>query len=283
MRAIVWPLMALFPALYSQASFAQSELDRLKKKVAPIVAPTTTVIIDVVKGKDPVKSVTDTAADQTRVIVSTANTVTAIDQALEDKIKSAVGGDLAKAIEIVRLPQKLQTAVAIQTIATAGESFEKQRVDLKTVATIPFAAALEQAIALYKPRSQPMPLGMKMLLAATFEKAALEDVRFVIDDNLGSLPGAINFLKERSDDNHAVTVGNIIVFARDPGLNNVHFWAHETQHTVQYAKLGVSGFAAKYSTDFAALEKEAEEMAVKADRDAEVIIRFIKAQADLQK
>jgi hypothetical protein len=260
---------------------AQSVLKQLEdgaKKVAPVVAPGSTIAIQVIQGKDPVKAATDTAAAQARVIVSSGQALSAIDQATENKIKQAVGGDLAKVIEVVRLPQKIERAVAIQTIATVGDSLAKQKFDPKEFGAIPFAAVLQQAIDLYKSRGQDIPQSIKMMLATTFDKGTLDNARFVIDDNLGSLPGAINFLKEQSNDNHAVTVGNIIVFAKDPGLNNIRFWAHEMQHTVQYAKLGVSGFAAKYATDYAAMEKEADDVATKAEADAEVILRFVQTQ-----
>lgn len=270
---IVVVLAFAFPAS------AKDDVFHKIRKVANTVAPGSTIVVDTVEKRDPSKAVNEGVKEQTRIIVSTGQKVAAIDQGLEDKLKVAVGPDLGKLVEIVRLPQKLETAIVIQTVATVGAALEKQKVDLKEVGAIPLAAALEQAIALYKSRAQPMPEGMKVLLATTFDAAALENVRFVIDDNLGSLPGAINALKEHTVDNHAVTVGNIIVFAKDPGLNAVHFWAHETQHTVQYNRLGVARFAAKYIADFAELEKEAEDAANRADKDAEVILRFIAAQA----
>ena len=241
-----------------------------------VVAPIPSITIQIIGGKDPSKAATDTVAAQTRVIVSGLKTATAIDQGIEDKIKQAVGKDLGKVIEIVRLPEKLERASTIQTLETVGQAMDKQRLDLKALATTPFAAALQQAIDLYQSRALPLPPTVVALLSATFEPSILSNGRFVIDDNLGSLPGIINFMKEQSGDNHAVTVGNIIVFAKDPGIDNIHFWAHEIQHTVQYSKLGVSGFAAKYSTDYAEMEKEAETVAAAAEGDAAVVLKFLK-------
>lgn len=269
-----------FAALAISASAEARKKDKsvfgqVTRAVRPFVPPGTGVLIDVVSGKPLPKAVGDTASDRIRVMLTVPKAVSAIDVVVEDRIKKAVGSDMARAIEIVRLPQKIQQSTNIAAVEAVADIAKNQNVDVSRIASIPLAALIQQAIDLYKGRAKPVPEGIKVLLATTFTEETLNNARFVIDRNLGSLPGAINFLKESAGGNHAVTVGNIIVFAHDPGLENVGFWAHEIKHTEQYARLTVPGFAAKYATSYRELEREADEVRRKAEVEAEIILRFI--------
>ena len=248
------------------------------KKAAPVVAPGATITLQVIQGKSLDDAVKDTATAGPRVFIDGAKAAGALDQTIEDAVKAAVGPDLAKTIEIVRLPEKIERGIAI-TIGETGINVVEgnKAITPQTIAAIPLAASLQQAIDLYKSRAKPIPTTVVELLSTTHSAETLNDAKFTIDDNLGSLPGAIIFLREKiGADNFAVTVGNIIVFAKDPGLSNMHFWAHELQHTAQYRKLGVQGFATKYLTDSAAMEAEAEEYGKKADEEAPIILRFLR-------
>lgn len=244
--------------------------------VAPVVAPGATITIQIIQGKKPEDAIKDTALAGPRVIIDGAKAVAAADQTIENAVKNAVGLDLAKAIEIIRLPEKIERAVVITAAQMTLTAVDKGKVDAKEIATIPLAAALQQAIDLYKARAIQIPDTVKTLLTTTHTKETLDSARYTIDDNLGSLPGVINFMREKADDNFAVTVGNIIVFAKDPGLSNMHFWAHELQHTVQYRLLGVAAFAAKYSTNSSEMEAEAEEYGKKGEAEASTILTFLR-------
>lgn len=252
------------------------------KKAAPVVAPGASIVIEVANGKSLGDAVKNAATAGPRVVIDGAKALGAADQQIEDAVKSVVGPEAAKAIEIVRLPEKIERAVQIQAAETGLNIVDKGKINPAVVATVPFAAALQQAIDLYKGRAKPIPDTVKTLLATVHSKETLDNARFVIDDNLGSLPGAINSLREKTSDNFAVTVGNIIVFARDPGLTDMHFWAHELQHTVQYKQLGIDGFAAKYATSSSAMEAEAEEAGKRAEVEAAVILSFLRARQQAQ-
>src|ERR1700694_780914 len=102
--------------------------------------PGSTVLIQLGKGKSPKDAVKKGIVDQTKVIVSGSQQIGAIDQKTEDKIKKAVGPDAAKVIEIVRLPEKLDRAMAIEGTISAANAAEHQKIDLKELATAPFAA-----------------------------------------------------------------------------------------------------------------------------------------------
>lgn len=248
---------------------------------ANAVAPGTVIIFDVVEGKPVVDAIKDIATGQARVIVAAADAAIALDQMAEDGVKNAVGGDLAAAIEIIRMPQKLE----MQLIPTTGKvvihALDEQNVKdtLQAVGAIPLAAAINQAVELYKSRAINLPKEVRTLLRTSFPPDVLANARWVIDANFGSLPAAINAsimaFREQVVDNHAVTVGHIIVFAKDPGVANIIFWAHEIQHTVQYSRLGIEKFAADYIASFESLEKEAEEVAKTSHEKSQVILEFL--------
>ncbi len=252
-------------------------------KALPILAPGTKTTINIIKGDKPEDAVKKEVKEHAEIIISGPDQIVSIDQGFEDKIKDIVGEDLGKVIEVVRLPEKIGLATGSQTHNKAVNIILKQDVNLKEIVTIPLAASINQAIELYKERALEIPQGIRMLLATTFDSEILHNARFVIDNNLSSLPSAINFLQCAFNENHAVTVGNIVVFAKDPGLSAIRFWAHEIQHTVQYKNLGVEDFAAKYPTDYKEMESDAETVASKAVKDAEVILAFVRNKATYSK
>jgi len=57
-----------------------------------------------------------------------------------------------------------------------------------------------------------------------------------------------------------VTLDYVVVFEdREAALTDPKLWAHELKHVMQYAEWGVAGFASRYLTDHAAIEREAVE------------------------
>jgi hypothetical protein len=95
-----------------------------------------------------------------------------------------------------------------------------------------------------------------------------------------SLPSSTSFRKHWAN-THAVTVDNIIVFSQEPGLDSIWFWAHELQHVEQYRTLGISGFAAEYTSDYQRLEDEANKKADQAVNDAAEISKLLAQLAQL--
>jgi hypothetical protein len=275
LKAIAWRALGVsialtIPSAAFPKDFFQQAGENLRDaadKAAPIVAPGSTIVIQVVNGKKPGDAIKDTVLAPVTVFIDGQKAIGAADQQVEDAVKKALGPGVGKAIEIIRLPEKIERAVIVKAAETGLDAAKTGKVDPAKIAAIPLAALLQQAIDLYKSRGLPVPDTVQTLLSTTHTRETLQGARFVIDDNLGSLPSAINFLKEQSNDNFAVTVGNIIVFAKDPGVTNMHFWAHELQHTVQYRELGVNGFAAKYLTNSADLEADAEKYGNKAEAE----------------
>lgn len=58
----------------------------------------------------------------------------------------------------------------------------------------------------------------------------------------------------------ATTLDDVVVFAeRRTALEDPKLWAHELKHVMQFAEWGVDGFAARYLSDYEAVEREAAE------------------------
>lgn len=58
----------------------------------------------------------------------------------------------------------------------------------------------------------------------------------------------------------ATTLDDVVVFAeRRAAIEDPKLWAHELKHVMQFAEWGVGGFAARYLSDYEAVEQEAAE------------------------
>lgn len=109
-----------------------------------------------------------------------------------------------------------------------------------------------QAMAAQTP--QPMPDKIRTALSAYFDDEILDSARWTTagqDLGLGSL------LARWYYEEGAVTLQDLIVFSDAEVAENVWLWAHELAHMEQYRRLGTEGFAARYVSDWRALESEA--------------------------
>ena len=127
------------------------------------------------------------------------------------------------------------------------------------VIAAPLAAAIRAANMSHYANSRPIPQDVKNALRGFFPEETLETARYTIGSVEITLPNAINKVAKYGEA-HAVTVGNIIVFSKDPGSfsDTPLWWSHEMAHVEQYRKLGVEKFAYKYMRDLGkSIEREA--------------------------
>lgn len=68
-------------------------------------------------------------------------------------------------------------------------------------------------------------------------------------------------------DEGAVTLDDVVVFSEPKTAQNLWLWAHELTHVEQYKRLGVDGFAVRYATHAAELEREADAKAWRVVRE----------------
>ena len=129
----------------------------------------------------------------------------------------------------------------------------------------------------FEHEAKPIPQPIRDYLACHFSDDTLDRARYVISDDPATLNGTINWIQmvvgDSTVDNHAVTAGNIIVFARTPQVDykDLRFWAHEVAHTEQYERWGIAGFSRRYMFDHRKVEGA-------ADKEAEIAYKkFIKS------
>ncbi|TIX70162.1 MAG: DUF4157 domain-containing protein [Mesorhizobium sp.] len=92
-------------------------------------------------------------------------------------------------------------------------------------------------------RVYPMPSQIRKRLKLFFPSETLRSVRYRVGTNI-----PVNLQKIALDwnNNKAITLGNVIVFANESAARNLCTWAHEVEHVLQYEKLGIDQFAERY-------------------------------------
>lgn len=106
----------------------------------------------------------------------------------------------------------------------------------------------------------PIPAAVQRALRGFFPDAILRKVRWASgQDGRGiTIPG----YAMRYGDIDAMTFGDTILFRDEQrAREDARLWAHELTHVLQFERLGVDGFAARYVRDFATLEQEARDNA----------------------
>lgn len=188
-----------------------------------------------------------------------------IEQGVNQSLRQVFGDDVANLVSFVRLPDTLETSMNLTIVSRSADlvsgdvKFEdllKQRIGA------PLEAALLQAKAQLAGRGEPIPEDVRQLLAVSFLPEVIDRTRVIDSGVEGNLPAIINTLRTSIGDaaggNHAVVVDNIIVFDHIPSVDFIAFWAHEVTHVEQYGRMGISGFADAYTTNYKKIEEEAD-------------------------
>ena len=103
---------------------------------------------------------------------------------------------------------------------------------------------------------EPIPPAIRASLEGYVPKRILDRVRWREGASELSMPQ--NMI--RFGDATAVTLDDVIVFRKGAtALEDPRFWAHELKHVMQFEEWGVEGFAARYLSDYHAVENEAQE------------------------
>jgi hypothetical protein len=245
-----------------------------------------TVLVKVAEGES-VDQVVGEAVEKAKTAVEAVATLPSVNNHLTQGaagVTRVVLGDVAgDTVALVTLPASIAATLPsaltqnVVSISEGKDGFEK------TVG-IPMHAALEHVRQYYGDKGAALTPDLITLFEPTFGAEHLQTVRYVVDDSTGNIASLINAMQTQFGTgdvaNHAVTVGNLIVFDREPGtaVDTLFFWAHEIQHTVQYRDMGFDGFAAKYTVDYAALEQEADQVALKAIEPIKALLAIMTPQ-----
>ena len=101
---------------------------------------------------------------------------------------------------------------------------------------------------------EPIPAPIRAALEGYVPQPVLDRVRWREGASELSLPQ--NLI--RFGHVPATTLDDVVVFAdRGAALEDPKLWAHELKHVMQFAEWGVDGFAARYLSDYEAVEREA--------------------------
>ena len=131
------------------------------------------------------------------------------------------------------------------------------------------ASYLTAAHSVLMPLAQPVPNSIKKLLKEFYPAEILDNAKYIVSKFGLILPEAINDTQAfMGNHTFAVAVDDVVVFSIEPDNsdNAIHWWAHELQHVVQYAKLGIDRFAENYINDYTDMESNAEEKSSEVTR-----------------
>jgi hypothetical protein len=225
---------------------------------APYVA-----IIDVATGKPVASALQGTVAAQAKALETAGEAASAATENAENvkvAVAGAIAGDPGKTtMQLTIGADRLQQEFASTAVIESADVLQGANADQLLAA--PLAAALRAAQAQFSPTALPVPDSVKQQLSPFYTPAQLNMARYAISTISISVPDLITHgRKTLEGTDFAVTVGNIIVFIKDPG-NDYHWWAHEMQHTVQYSTWGIDKFAYNYVTSCHSVEKDAEDHA----------------------
>jgi hypothetical protein len=124
------------------------------------------------------------------------------------------------------------------------------------------ASYLTAAHSVLAPLAQPVPNSIKKLLKEFYPAEILDNAKYIVSKFGLILPEAINGTQAfMGNHTFAVTVDDVVVFSIEPDNsdNAIHWWAHEIQHVVQCAQLGIDRFSENYIHDYNGMESNAEE------------------------
>lgn len=245
-------------------------------KAAPaVVAPVPIIAVKVFQGEKPADAAKDVVKDHVEILITPAEVQAQSEAAIVDEVKQHVAA-IGPAVEVLQIPDKLQKEAIVETGKMAEHVVETGKVG--DVVGAPLATAVREAHQHYVDSAKPIPDKVRFWLSRVYTPDVLDDARYVVDKDFGNLAAILNGISEISGANHAVTLANIIVFSVEPNSDDVWWWGHEMEHTVQYKLLGIDGFAARYSLHWKDMENEANAMGDKTLAEANTVIRFKAAQ-----
>lgn len=228
------------------------------------------IVADLVQGDSLDEALSESVHDLREGPVRAIDGIVSGNQAMLGTTVDIVDGTLGDFAGDVAGVLVLPTAVVNASASAAAHYADDvlQGGDAGEIRGLPLATAIRQAHAYYDGKAKPLPDDVKTLLASTgvIPQSVLDRARYIVDNDGSTVASIINDLTlkfgSKTDINHAVTIDNIIVFAKEPRrLEDIGFWAHEIHHVAQYKQLGIEGFAADYTVRWEAMEADADNVA----------------------
>lgn len=177
------------------------------------------------------------------------------------KVGGVFGKGGRRIADVATTPTRMAGEFSSTAIGGVGRTLQGE--DPAEMLTAPLAAMIRDANRKYRPYSRPIPSAVRRALRGVISDSVLTSARYATSRGIASLPAALNLMKGRD---HAVCVGDIIVFGREPQDHELEWWAHELKHVEQYQRWGIDKFAWKYSRRSGQIEAEADRAGSRAVR-----------------
>lgn len=119
--------------------------------------------------------------------------------------------------------------------------------------------------------TRAVPKHVEEVLAPHYPPGMLSRVRWLTLDH------ELHGVKVRPDclgREGGMTLADLIVFSSETAANDLGLWAHELAHVEQFDRMGIAGFAHRYSGDWRRIEQEAN---TKARRIVEQTVQLASA------
>jgi len=145
--------------------------------------------------------------------------------------------------------------VLAQTYDRAERSFDVQGLALEQIAGPILAGGIYfSRWKMQRLGTRPVPDEVKGKLAPYFPSGMVDHVRWLtLERELRDVPVRAECLGGEG----GMTLGNIVVFSSEAAATDVGLWAHELVHVEQFSRMGIAGFAHRYSANWRRIEKEA--------------------------
>jgi Domain of unknown function (DUF4157) len=236
------------------------------KAVAGAAVAPQVQIVRVIAGKETLGAAGKNVVHGDGNAIASVGTAVSEANAAANQLKIVAAGDIAgdvgkTTMTIITGGDRLSVDFAATAAIEAG-GIVAGKLNLEDAVAEPLAAALRSAQLQFLPQSNPIPADIKAKFAAFYPADVLNNARWTVGSVSISVPDLLNQGRKIFQNvENAVTVGNVTVFVTDPA-GNLHWWAHELQHQVQYHEWGIDHFAFEYVTSCHSVETEAEQKAI---------------------
>lgn len=227
------------------------------KIINPILTP-----ISIATGKVNPLDIKDFLAQQGKAIgsitESTRNLAAIPDQMAASAISKVAGDKALIVYELATTAGRIQREFAFTATGQAAAALQGQ--DPLISLAMPLAAALRDAYNQQINGAKPFPKEVIDTLSPILPPDILLAARFTTNNLRITLPSAINQGNLLFDNEHAVTVDNLIIFTKEPDFDDIDdlvFVSHELFHVKQYKDWGVDKFAFNYLKNSRAIEDQA--------------------------
>ena len=248
--------------------------DVIKVVTAPIAVPIQATA-DVLQGRDPTRSANEAAQAAGRTLQNGVNATQQVHNQIMNVPRGVIannfGDDWLNAYDTLTAAQRVQTEMGFTSGRFLGHCLQTAQCNPGQVLAMPIAASLRDAYKIYLPYSVPLDPRLQMLLGRVMSPYIAGSVRvaFGATPNF-TLPGFLNYGHTRFGNDHAVTIGNLIIFSRAPNLtdaNDAQWFLHEIHHVEQYASHSgdvleaIDGFSIDYLNHWHSMENQADNSA----------------------